>query len=81
MKLPIYRFDKGNIKYEKISLTRKKILIFFIVQVIFSVGLIFGLSHMFNTPKESQLKKENKSREVIVLEWEEISTLLNLFKN
>jgi len=61
MKLPIYRFDKGNMKYEKISLTYKKILIFFIVQVVFSVGLIFGLSHLFNTPKESQLKKENKN--------------------
>jgi len=60
MKLPIYRFDKGNMKYEKISLTRKKIMIFFIVQVVFSVGLIFGLSHLFNTPKESQLKKENE---------------------
>jgi len=61
MKLPIYRFDRGNMKYRKVSLTFKKFLFFFIVQVVISIGLIFGLSHLFNTPKESQLKKENEN--------------------
>lgn len=61
MKLPIYRFNRGKMIYEKFSLTHKKFLVFFMLQLVFSVGLIFGLSHIFNTPKESQLKKENKN--------------------
>jgi len=59
MKIPLYKFNKGNMQYEKIVLNGKKILIFFVIQILLSIGIIFGLSHLFNTPKEGKLKREN----------------------
>lgn len=59
MKIPIYKYNKKNLIYEKFVINTKKILIFIGIQIIISIGLLFLLSYYFNTPKEIQLKKEN----------------------
>ena len=58
MKLPIYKFDKIRLRYDKVILGCKGIILYGIIQVIISISLIFLLSVFFNTPKESRLKKE-----------------------
>ena len=61
MKIPIYKFDRARMEYEKILVNRQKIIIFIGVQILMSIGLIFLLSTLFNTPKESRLKTENEN--------------------
>lgn len=58
MKLPIYKFNKIKLQYDKIVLNFKTILIYILIQLIITIGLIFLLSVFFNTPKEIKLKKE-----------------------
>ena len=63
MKLPIYKFNKIKLQYDKIVLNFKTILIYILIQLIITIGLIFLLSVFFNTPKEIKLKKEIKKLE------------------
>ncbi|HOH61191.1 MAG TPA: M23 family metallopeptidase, partial [Bacilli bacterium] len=58
MKLPFYKFDKIDLQYKKINITYKTIIKFVLTQVIITIGLIFLLSLLFNTPKESKLKDQ-----------------------
>lgn len=58
MKLPIYKFDKIKLQYEKIIVGHKTIITYALIQFIITIGLIFLLSLFFNTPKELQLKKK-----------------------
>ena len=58
IKLPIYRYKKEKLDYEKISLTFKKLIQIFLVQVIFSMIIIILLSIFTNTPKEVKLQRE-----------------------
>ena len=58
LELPIYRLDKTKLEYTKIKITRKLLLKFVAVQSVLAVLFIFLLSFVFNTPKESKLKKE-----------------------
>ncbi len=58
MKLPIYKFNKIRLQYDKIVLNFKTVVIYILIQVIITIGLIFLLSIFFNTPKEIRLKKE-----------------------
>lgn len=59
MKIPYYKFNKGDLSYTKISVNYKKFLVFLGIQIIISIGFIFLLSNVFDTPKENRLKKEN----------------------
>ena len=63
MKLPIYRFDKHKLEYKNIIISFKKFLIFLSIQIVISVILIFLISFLFNTPKESKLKKQLKDQD------------------
>lgn len=58
MKLPIYKFDKIKLQYEKIIVGHKTIITYALIQFVITIGLIFLLSLFFNTPKEARLKKE-----------------------
>lgn len=58
MKLPIYKFDKAKLQYEKIIVNYKTILIYGLGQIALTIALIFLLSIFFNTPKEARLKRE-----------------------
>lgn len=58
MKLPVYKFDKIKLEYNKVVIGHKGIIIYFASQVILSVMLIFLLSIVFDTPKEKRLKRE-----------------------
>jgi hypothetical protein len=55
---PLYRLNKSELKYDKIKIRYKSILIFIIFQLFLTVSLMFLLSKTFNTPKEIQLKKK-----------------------
>ena len=44
MKLPIYKFNKIKLQYDKIVLNFKTILIYILIQLIITIGLIFLLS-------------------------------------
>lgn len=58
MKLPIYKFDKIKLQYEKIIVSHKTIIVYALIQFVITIGLIFLLSLLFNTPKEARLKKQ-----------------------
>ena len=58
MKLPVYKFDKIKLEYNKVIVGHKGILIYLASQIIISVALIFLLSLFFNTPKEKKLKRK-----------------------
>lgn len=58
MMLPIYKFDKAKLQYEKIIVNYKTILIYGLGQIALTIALIFLLSIFFNTPKEARLKRE-----------------------
>jgi len=58
MKLPIYKFDKIKLQYEKIIVSHKTVIAYALIQFVITIGLIFLLSSLFNTPKEAQLKKK-----------------------
>lgn len=58
MKLPIYKFDKIKLEYNKVIVGHKGIIIYAISQIILSVILIFLLSFIFDTPKEKRLKRQ-----------------------
>lgn len=58
MKLPIYKFDKIKLQYEKIIVSHKTVIAYALIQFVITIGLIFLLSLLFNTPKEARLKKQ-----------------------
>lgn len=58
MKLPIYKFNKIKLEYEKIVIKFKTFVIYILIQIIISILLIFFLSLFFNTPKETRLKNQ-----------------------
>lgn len=58
IKLPLYKYRKENLEYEKISITPKKILLFLLGQSVLSIFIIILLSLFLNTPKERRLKHE-----------------------
>jgi len=55
IKLPIYRFNKNNLEYNNIILSKKLFLKLVIIQVIISFSLVYMLSLFHNTPKEKRL--------------------------
>jgi murein DD-endopeptidase MepM/ murein hydrolase activator NlpD len=59
MKIPIYKYNKNKLEYEKLEINTKNIFIFIGIQIVMSIFLIYGLSFFFNTPKENKLKREN----------------------
>lgn len=58
MKLPVYKFDKIKLEYNKVIVGHKGIIIYLVSQIIISVALIFLLSFVFDTPKEKRLKRQ-----------------------
>lgn len=63
MKIPMYKFNRDNLQYERIIVSWRKFFIFLGFQILLSSSLIFGLSNFFDTPKEAKLKSENNELE------------------
>ena len=58
IKLPIYKYNKNNLSYDKIKITIKNISFFLLSQLLVSLSIIFLISQLSNTPKEIRLKRE-----------------------
>lgn len=58
IELPIYRLNKSKIRYNKIKIGYKSVLLFIVFQLTLTVSLMFLLSKTFDTPKEIQLKRK-----------------------
>lgn len=58
IRLPIYRFNKQELEYNKIELTSKSVVKFIIGQLILGLLSIILLSAFLNTPKEIKLIRE-----------------------
>lgn len=84
IKLPIYKYSKENLSYDRIVLTPKLILRFTIIKFIMSFLTIIILTTIFDTPKENRLKDEIKQLEhefyLIDTKANDVLNLLNILE-